>query len=310
MEPIEQLPFNKTVQYDNATISGIDCLVRTGTLPNTFDSLLNCLLQACSKKFVADSTENKTKSLNVTKNNIQRKYLQSSIFMDFHNQFLQSFHKLISDFYLYLSSKDDNEIDDNLKHLLFHIFKNNDQSLIDLYILICDIIPLNNSGIERIFKNCSKIWSCESNTDDLKNIFLKEVKKFLNYNEIFENIPVEKANYIKVNSIIMFDLMLQTIFTHLPSPDFSVSNINSNLLNTLKQYFKCNIIFVDSNLNLPFILNELTDELKTVFILSFDMKHFEVIGKLLQNNRIQREFTVNDSIFLKIQQMVTTNNNS
>ena len=49
-------------------------------------------------------------------------------------------------------------------------------------------------------------------------------------------------------------------------------------------------------MNLPFILNEVSEELKSVIILSFDMKHFEVIGKLLENNRIQREFTLNDSI--------------
>jgi hypothetical protein len=220
MEQLEQLPFNKTVQFDN-TIS-TDCLVRTGTFSTTFDSLLNCLLQACSKKFVADSTENKTKSLDQTKNIILRKYLQSPIFVDFHNQFIETFHKLITDFYSYLSSADDNEIDDNLKHFLFHIFKDNDQSLIDLYMLICDIIPLNG-GIDRIFKNCSKIWNYESNKEELKNIFLKEVKKFLNYNEIFENITVEKANYIKVNSIMMFDLMLQTIFISIQSPDFNVT---------------------------------------------------------------------------------------
>lgn len=302
MEQLELLPFNKTVQFDNNFSA--DCLVRTGTFPNTLDSLLNCLLQACSKKFVADSTENKTKSVTQTKSNIMRKYLQSSIFSDFHNQFLQSFKKLITDFYSYLSSKDDNEIDDNLKHLLFHIFKDNDQSLIDLYILICEIIPLHNGGIERIFKNCSKIWNYESNKEDLKNIFLKEVKKFLNYNEIFENITVEKANYIKVNAILMFDLMLQTIFNNIQSPDFIVTEINVHMLNTIKLYFKSNIIFIDSNLNLPLILNEVSEELKSVIILSFDMKHFEVIGKLLENNRIQREFTLNDSILLKIQQML------
>jgi hypothetical protein len=77
----------------------------------------------------------------------------------------------------------------------------------------------------------------------------------------------------------------------------------------MKLYFKSNIIFIDSNLNLPFMLTELSDELKSVIILSFDMKHFEVIGKLLENNRIQREFTINDSIFLKIQQMLPTKHN-
>ena len=104
-----------------------------------------------------------------------------------------------------------------------------------------------------------------------------------------------------------------SVIDYIECPNCKCEAYDDFYYKTGEQYINCNncgyhysatIINRDKN------LNELTDELKTVFILSFDMKHFEVIGKLLQNNRIQREFTVNDSIFLKIQQMVTTNNNS
>lgn len=301
MEPIDLLPFNKTVQFDTTLTP--EFLVRTGTLPD--ESLINCCLQACFKKFVGDSVDNKKKTISLTKEILKRKYLQSSIFVDFHASFVSSLKKLINDFYSYMSTKNNDDITDELKELLFLLFKENDASLIDLYVLICKIVPLQG-GIDRIIKNCCKNWSCESNRDDLKNILLKEVKKFLNYNEIFENIDIEKANYIKVNVILLFDSLLITLFKFEPELDYTATIVNKPLLDTFQNYFKTNIIFIDTLDHSPFMLNNYNEELKSILILSHNnKKHFEIIGKLLEKNRIQREFTFNDSFFHRIHQMIT-----
>jgi hypothetical protein len=307
MEPIELLPVNKTVQYET-TITP-EFLVRTGTIPEIFDSLVNCFLQGCSKKFVADTLENKKKTISLTRELIKRKYFQSSTFIDFHNLFLDKLYKLISDFYSYMSTKNEDNISEDLKDLLFILFKEPDPLLIDLYMLICKIIPLNSGGVDRIIKNCSKLWNHESNKDELRDIFLSEVNKFVNYNEIFENIPIEKANYIKENVNILFNSIMMSIFNSIVSPDFTLKTINAELLDTMKHYFKSNVIFIDTVVNLPFLINDYDDELKSLLVLSHDMKHFEIIGKLLEKNRIQREFTFNDNFFYKIHQMITIKKN-
>ena len=76
-------------------------------------------------------------------------------------------------------------------------------------------------------------------------------------------------------------------------------------IDILSDYLENNIVFVDSKTRLPFFFqgvsnSNIIESRKTIITLSFDLKHFEIIGKYFPDDRIQRSFMSYDNIVKNI----------
>jgi hypothetical protein len=279
MSDFNNLPFNKTCVF-NSPIEGNETLVRTGTINNDIFSIFNSLLYACSKKFIINVEEDeKIKQIHDFKDYIFDMYSKSDKFKTFNKNFNDFVYNKLEQIYGFLNK------------LLI------DEDSIELYELITELIPL--TGFKKIYNIISKKWTNNS-IENYRDILLKETIKYVSYNDIFDEISKEKGDFIKKNILILLDIILSIAKKNFTQPELP-SSVNTDLINFLSDKFEYDIYFIDSKTRKPFIFKDQNIlNIKSIIILSFDNNKFEIVGKLLKNNKIQREFMPYEDIVKSI----------
>jgi hypothetical protein len=153
-------------------------------------------------------------------------------------------------------------------------------------------------NFQKILKRLKKKWS-DYKIDTFREIILSEIMTFINYEDLLENVDDSKSEFIK-NSITYFvGLIINKI--NIPEPSIP-SSLSLDILNIVSNHFKCDIYFLDSESRLPILLfnDYKTNDNISIILLSYDKNHFETIGKLNSNKRIQREFHSYDEIIKSI----------
>lgn len=302
MSDFNNLPFNKTCVF-NSYIEGSDTLVRTGTINNDILSIFNSILYACSKKFIINTDENeKIKQIYDFKDYIFNMYSETDKFKLFNKLFNDFTYNKLEQLYGFLN-EDLDEVDKDVKFIMNKLLI--DEESIELYKLITEIVPLE--GFKKIYNIILKKWTNNS-IETFRNILLKETVKYTGYNDIFDEISKEKGDFIKKSILILLDIIINIAknnFTQPQLPDV----VDSELINFLSDKFEYDIYFIDSKSRKPFILKDQNIlHIKSIVILSFDNKKFEIVGKLLNNNKIQREFMPYDDVVKSINFYLNKNN--
>ena len=271
MTDFNYLPFNKTCIYE-FSLENIDSYCRTGTVKtNKILSFINAVLNACSKKFLTTRDEdNKIKQIN-----------------EFEKYIINDIKKLISF----------SEYKDRTKYLFFDILKTNYDSIEneeELNKIICDIIPLDS--YKKILNRAMKKWNDNKNKTFIDNI-IAETMLYIEYEEILDDIEIEKAEYIKKH-ICNFNNTINDkikIIVNEPNEPNEPNDVNELLIKHISEHFDCNIYIIDFSTNRPLNFYDYAKE-NYIIIISFDDVYYEIFGKCLSNNKIQREFRSNDNI--------------
>lgn len=294
MSDFNNLPFNKTCVF-NSPIEGTETLVRTGTINNDILSMFNSILYACSKKFIMNVDENeKIKQIHDFKDYIFDMYSETDKFKLFNKNFNDFVYNKLEQIYGFLKQETE-EVDKDVKFILNKLLI--DEDSIELHELITELIPL--SGFKKIYNIILKKWANNS-IEEYRNILLKETVKYVSYNDIFDEISKDKGDFIKKNILIMLDIILGIAKNNFKQPEIP-NVVNSELINFLSDKFEYDIYFIDSKTRKPFIFKDQNIlNIKSIIILSFDNNKFEIVGKLLKNNKIQREFMPYEDIVKSI----------
>lgn len=293
MQNFNYLPLNKTVVFESK-IDTVNDLCRTGTInTNPIDSFINSVLYAFSKKFILTRDEcDKINQINELKSFIFSKIEESDSFTHFRDNVSSKFIEYLDIIYSYIESLNyDNGdqflIPDEINDIINKI---NDNS--ELYNIINEMISFDN--FQKILKRLKKKWS-DYKINTFREIILSEIMTFINYEDLLENVDESKSEFIK-NSITYFiELIINKI--NIPEP-YIPSFLSLDILNIVSNHFKCDIYFIDSSTRLPIVLfnDYKTNDNISIILLSFDNNHFETIGKLNSNKRIQRQFHSYDEI--------------
>ena len=294
MSDFNNLPFNKTCVF-NSHIEGSDTLVRTGTMNNDILSIFNSILYACSKKFIINTDENeKIKQIHDFKDYIFNMYSETDKFKLFNKLFIDFIYNKLEQLYGFLN-EDLEEVDKDVKFIMNKLLI--DEDSIELYKLITEIVPID--GFKKIYNITLKKWT-DNSVDKFRNILLKETIKYTSYNDIFDEIDKEKGDFIKKSILILLDIIINIAKNNFTQPQLP-NIVDSELINFLSDKFEYDIYFIDSKTRKPFILKDQNIlHIKSIVILSFDNKKFEIVGKLLKNNKIQREFMPYDDVIKSI----------
>ena len=173
----------------------------------------------------------------------------------------------------------------------------NEKSL-EIYKLIVKMIPYKEGFKKKI----------------LPNAYTKSKNK--NISDICEAIINETTTYIK-NKKCLIDIQsirkfLLTIFKEAEDQAFKtfVSNlqnskkdVDENIVSLVSNHFKRDIYFLNYKNRMPYMHCQTIKKLKkqkSIIIFCFGKGRYEVIGKLLNNNFIQREFDFDDIIIKKM----------
>uniref|UniRef100_A0A6C0DZZ6 Uncharacterized protein n=1 Tax=viral metagenome TaxID=1070528 RepID=A0A6C0DZZ6_9ZZZZ len=284
MSDFNYLPFNKTCVYD-FSLENIDSYCRTGTVNSTkVLSFINAVLNGCSKKFLTTRDEdNKIKQINDFQTFIIDSIKKSISFTEYKNKTNEFFLDIVESIYNYI----ENDIDNKNKDVLDEIKVN-----LEINKIICDIIPIDT--YKKIINRVMSKWNDNKNKTFITNI-ISEIMFYTEYEEIFDNdIETEKIEYIKKHICNFNNIVNNKVKTIINEPE-EPNDVNDLLIKNISEYFDCNIYIVDFNKNTTFNFYDYEKD-NYIVVISFNDEHYEILGKCLPNNKIQREFKSSDNI--------------
>ena len=302
------LIFNKTCVINTPIEGNNSNIVRTGGIYNENDpsiSFINALLHSNIKKYGSISESDRMIKIQKLKDDLLKKLKNTEKFKLKISSFLEIIKENLLQFYKYLSSNDFNDFKvESNKKFSIRLCNDGDTEKIQLFKLLSEIITIED--FNKIFKMTEKKW-IDNDTyciiDYNKNL-QKETLRFLSYKEVFDDIDKKKSDFFIKNIICMINELVKISFEHLSDDkNFFNNQITKDKIDILSNYMELNIVFIDNQTRLPLFLGSetnLNNDKKTVILFSFDLKHFEIIGKHLPDDRIQRTFMPYDDVVKNI----------
>ena len=289
LEPDESVVFKSPIQGD-------DTLVRTGNSTSSL-SFFQSVLHSCSNTYSRLNIEEKINFVEKFKkdiiSNIDRKtWKKISDLAKF--SFKKNVNDILFNFYLFLENNPKAK-----GHSTYQVIKKlggeNENSL-EVYKLITKTIPFEEVLKKKI------LMSAYSKTEN------KQIS------DVCDAIIKETINYIKNKNVFIESKIVQflflTIFNEAEEQAFKtfISNlqnvpIDETIVSLVSNHFERDIYFLNYTNRMPFIHYQTIDKIKkqkSIIIFCFSNGSYEIIGKLLKNNRIQREFDFDDPIIQKM----------
>ena len=253
-------PFNKSVVYVSP-IEDMNTLCRSGTIDNNdkISSFINAVLYACSYEFLSEKDENeRIKQINKFKNFTYDEIYRTDInFINFKNLVKTKFIENLLEIYNFLINNDSIENEE----LIINLDPNR-----EVMTIIFELISLNN--YEKIVNKVLKKWDDFSYETFKTNIMLETIK-FIEYNDILEEIEEAKLKYIKENICYLNEIIIDNI--KVEEPVIS-TNVTQLLLNVISKHFLCDIYFIDEKTKYPKYFSNYKESRNniSIIILSFD----------------------------------------
>jgi hypothetical protein len=291
MNDFNYLPFNKNFGY-KSPIS--DDICRTGTVKDDcISSFLNAVLCGCSVKF--NTLRNDDEKIEKIKE--FKEIIIKQLDEQFKNYFLELkdifFEKLEVIFEFIENENYDEE----------YSFTSEIKSNIELYKIIIELITIDDyvKIVKKALKNCT-----DNKFKTFRHNIMVETIKFIDYEDILEDVDEDKVKYIKKNVCYFIDLVLDDIKIEEPQiPDI----VTFEIINLASKFFdNCDIYFVDWDTKLPKLIDgyKHSNNDKSIILLTFNNNnHFEIIGKTVsvdsdKKHKIKREFMPFDDIIKSI----------
>ena len=300
---LSKLIFNKTIVFNTP----IECdnvpMVRTGSIEfnenEPLYSLVNCLLHANIKKYGSMKDDERKTKIQKIKDDVYEQIKNGDVKKNI-TSFLTNVKENIINFNLYINSTHYSYASETNSALNESLLNNGNIEQINLFKLLYEIITVDN--FKKILRNTEQKWGRDCCITSYKKILFKEMLRFLSYQDYFDDLDSAKTDFLTKKLVLLLNTIVDLSFSNITKKsNFITSEIESSKINILSQYFDCNIIFIDSEDRIPYIIDNqnISDKKKYILVFSFDHKHFEIIGKLLPDDRIQRTFMPYEEIIKK-----------
>jgi hypothetical protein len=293
MNDFNYLPFNKNFGY-KSPIS--DEICRTGTVKHdSISSFLNAVLYGCSIKFNILKDEEKLEKIKEFKDFIISQIKDSESFKNYLTEISDKFFEVLNKIFDFINDDCESEIEKDS----FSKIKSN----IKLYKIISELITIDDyvKIIKKTLRQCD-----DNKFETFRHNILTETIKFIDYEDILEDVDDEKVKYIKKNVCYFIDLVLDEIDIEEPTiPDV----VTPQIIKLASKYFdNCDIYFIDWETKLTILIDgyKHSNNNNSIILLTFHNSHFEIIGKTVgidsdtKKHKIKREFKPFDDIIKSI----------
>ena len=301
---LKQLPINKTVVF-RSPIEADDVLVRSGIISDS-SSFFHCLLYAYSKEYPSMDNKERIDFVQRFRSSITGKVNRESWQemdggMIAKIPFQENMSDIILNCYRFLCN--DQRAKGNSTHRVIKTLIGNDEKNIDVYKLISELIPLKDGFEKNIIPS-----SEDKKFSELQDKIIKNSIIYINKKKEIKSVSHEKAEYIR-NCVCKF---VSTVIKEASDEAFKdyvegrknlFDNIDTYTINIVSKRFKRDIYFLDSKYRMPYnnsATNEHLKGRKSIVVLCLGGNQYEIIGKLLPGNHIQREFEHTDPIIQKM----------
>jgi hypothetical protein len=294
MNDFNYLPFNKNFGYKSPIN---DDICRTGTVKDDcISSFLNAVLCGCSVKFnTIRNDDEKIEKIKEFKETIINQFNEQ--FKNYLSELKDKFFENLEIVFGFIENENRDEDENN------YSFASEINSDIELYKIIIGLITIDDyvKIVKKTIRNCN-----DNKFQTFRNNLIDETIKFIDYEDILEDVDDEKINYINKNVCYFIDLVLDDINIKEPQiPDVVTPEI---IISASKFFGNCDIYFVDWDTKLPKIIDgyKHSGNDKSIILLTFNNNsHFEIIGKTVsvdsdKKHKIKREFMSFDDIIKSI----------
>ena len=302
---LKMLPVNKTVVFKTPVENDEDVLCRTGTIAEG-SCFYHSILQAMSKEYQNMSIKDKMKFVSKLRKKISGKISESD-WEDISDgiiakvNFQENVLKYFTDVYLYF--KRDKIKHRNSKKILEIILKKHSK---DDFLFITELVPLED--LEQKILPLSYSESENENIDQSKEMIVKNSVNYLLNRPEFKYVDDNKSDHLIRILIDIFTVILDiskqvSYEEYVESLKDSSTDVDTFTLSVLSDKFNRDIYFIDGNTRIPYNNASTTANLKgrkSIIVLWVGNNHYEIVGRLLPNNVVQREFKHDDKLIQKI----------
>jgi len=293
------LPFNKNYGY-KSPISEDIC--RTGTIKDDcISSFLNAVLCGCSIKFnTLKNEEEKFEKIKEFKEIILNEIKETDEFKNYLSDLKEKLFENLISIFDYIENKTEGE---NENDNVIYQFSSEIDSKFDLYKIISEMITIED--YKKILKKTLK--NSDNNFESFRHNVMVETMKFIDYEDILEDVEEDKVKYIKKNVCYFLDIALDDINIEEPQvPDVVSSQI---IKLASKNFENCDIYFIDWDTKLPKLMDGYrhSNSNNSIVLLTFNNNsHFEIIGQTTgidqetKKHKIKRDFKPFDDIIKSI----------
>ena len=315
LTPLDILPVNKTVVF-YSPLEAKDILVRTGTIKDG-SCFFHALLHAYSNDYISMNNDGRIKFIKKLRSSIAAQF-DKNIWENLSNgviakiSFQENVNTILSDFYKYIKTPVKDGRTKSVRKVIRNVInESNDKSDIEVYTLITEMLPIDKvfetNILPSAYEKYDKISEC-------KNSILKLSLKF--YEKEFEKLISDHGeNAIGKNKILLYikklEKLIQEIVQEAENSAYTeyienlydtTSKVDSYTIGLISEKFNRDIYFIDSRTRLPYIdsTKENLKRRKSIIVMWTDGCHYEIVGRLMAGNRIQREFDHTDLLIKRL----------
>ena len=295
---LKTLSPNKTVIFVSEFQGDID-LVRTGNCDSDL-SFLHCFMQTFSKKYFKLNEEKKEKLVIDLYNFLVKKFWNTEINeLDF---FKSCLLKNTTDFYNFISDNLD-DVGKSIGKILKKLNKK-DENFKNYYKVIMELVSLDQDVKGVVFKECETI----DNVTEYSKTFLCKLNTHIKNKNEMKEIPEEKAEFI----LNVIDQIFSFIFSQTEKDNYKNYKkkirpqivLNKNIIKYLSEKFQKDVFIIDSDTRDPlkdyFIEENIQNRSSVVFIRFQEEGKYEIVGELLKDNKVNRNFDPSNVFILKL----------
>jgi hypothetical protein len=290
------LPYNKTTVF-YSPIEGKDVLVRTGVI-NEGSSFIHSVLNSYSRDYVKTDDKEKIKTVNKLSKSVLEKVLRDKWEENFNIStmlyFQDGLRNTLGDFYKCINGVP------NVKSVIYGKLSSN----IDTYKIVCQVVKLEHFTKEILPEtyNSSANKSLEKFQEELKNktsFFCQKI-----FDNLGNSIDKKRKKYCMDKVINLISEVCEEVDSlmfkkHLNSKKDSLLDIDFHTVNFISDRVNRNIYFIDSRNRLPYKVSGVNyNKKKSVIVIWLGGYNYEPVGKLLEHNRIKRDFDDDKLIYI------------
>jgi hypothetical protein len=295
----------KTVVF-RTPIEGEDVLVRTGCTSES-SSFLHCVLHSYMKDYPSMDIKEQIKCVNRIRSSLSSK-IDSKSWEKMDND-RSEFKENICDITLNccLFFKNDPRARGSATHRVIKNLIGDDEKLLEVYKLITELIPQKEEFEKTI------ITSTFENSEDqkiytLRTSIIKNTISYVKKKKEVKSVSQEKVKNIcdlvnKFLSAVLKEAEEEAYKSFVSNSEKILDDVNSHTISLVSKKIKRDIYLIDSKNRMPYLNPQTVENLKrrkSIIILCISKGIYEVVGKLLPGNAIQREFDHSEQLIKKI----------
>ena len=303
------LPVNKTVVF-YSPVEGKDVLVRTGTIGEG-SCFFHALLHAYSKDYVSMNEGGRVKFVKRLRSSIARKIdkgkwesLSNGLIAKI--PFQENVSEILSEFYRYVDRGGTGR-SKSVRRVIRDVIKD-EKADTEAYKIVVEMIPFDKGFEKNILPSAAEKCN-ETGVAECKKTIVKYSTRF--YKGEFKELEGQLGDgsiqyYIEKLESLMLSVVKEaenSAYTeYIESLHDASMDVDSYTINLISEKFNRDIYFMDAKTRMPYRDTNTANirKRKSIIVMWTGGCHYEIVGRLLAGNRIQREFDFKDSLIQRI----------